>query len=110
MMNKILSTLFVMFAFATITLAQIKVVAPNGDVGIGVDNPTEKLEVDGNVKINGEEINEGFQCVKTGGSASALFNRTDKAAMSLGGGFFGSGVIYDSLYFFQIKWHLLNKG
>ena len=59
MMNKILSTLFVIIAFATITMAQIKVVAPNGDVGMGVDNPTEKLDVNGNINVRGSNVTIG---------------------------------------------------
>lgn len=55
-MNKILVTLaFVVFGTLMMT-AQIKVVAPNGDVGIGVDNPVVKLDVDGDARVRGEEL------------------------------------------------------
>ena len=35
------------------SFAQIDVVGPDGDVGVGVTNPTEKLDISGNLKIRG---------------------------------------------------------
>ncbi len=102
LMKNLLSLLFVLVSL-TISQAQIKVVAPNGDVGVGNSAPDEKLHVTGNLKIDGEEFNEGFECVKTGASASALFNRTDRAAMALGGGYHASGVVFDQVYDFQVR-------
>jgi len=39
--------------------AQIDVVGPNGHVGIGVTNPTEKLDVIGNLKVRGHNLKIG---------------------------------------------------
>ena len=39
--------------------AQVHVIAPNGHTGIGTDTPTEKLEVEGNVKVNGTKLQVG---------------------------------------------------
>lgn len=48
---------FLLFSFAPIFVtAQIHVVAPNGDTGVGTTTPSEKLEVDGNAKINGNTV------------------------------------------------------
>lgn len=56
--------------------AQIKVVAPNGDVGIGTSSPGEKLDVDGDVKIRGLDLSIG--------SNANTFN--DEVALQLGDG------------------------
>ena len=97
MMNKILSTLFVIIAFATLTMAQIKVVAPNGDVGVGVDNPTEKLEVGGLAKT------EGMTVEATGASGTTVYERTDGAAVIIGAGITGAGFTFDNDYRFEVR-------
>lgn len=51
MKNLILTT--ALCFIVTLSFAQLKVVAPNGDVGIGTSTPNEKLEVDGNMNIIG---------------------------------------------------------
>jgi len=66
-MNKLI-TIVVLSVFAvSMMTAQIKVIAPNGDVGIGVDSPTEKLDVDGNAKVRGNVLSVGTDI--TGGAA-----------------------------------------
>ena len=97
MMNKILSTLFVIIAFATLTMAQIKVVAPNGDVGVGVDNPTEKLDVGGLAKT------EGMTVEATGASGTTVYERTDGAAVIIGAGITGAGFTFDNDYRFEVR-------
>jgi len=41
------------------SFAQIDVVGPPGDVGIGISNPIEKLDVSGNLLVRGQQINIG---------------------------------------------------
>lgn len=41
------------------TYAQIDVVGPNGDVGLGVTNPTKKLDVNGDTKVRGRVLEVG---------------------------------------------------
>lgn len=55
----------------SITYGQIKVVAPDGDVGIGISTPTEKLDVNGNVKVRdnifiGENAGTGEAYISVG--------------------------------------------
>ncbi len=136
--------------FATMSFGQIKVVAPNGDVGVGTSTPTEKLDVDGGIKVgnttntnagtiryNGSDLqgyvggswssltsagggggvwtesggeasyagiaaSEGFTSERTSASATALFNRTDGAAMLIGGGS-QAGFVFDENFNFQIR-------
>lgn len=79
-MNKLFTTGVLILFAATMMTAQIKVIAPNGDVMIGDGTPTEKLDVDGYIKNGGETT------LTTGESASHLFDRTDGAAMIIGAG------------------------
>jgi len=39
--------------------AQVHVVAPNGNVGLGTNAPTQKLDVDGNANVRGNFLNVG---------------------------------------------------
>lgn len=82
--------------FATIAFAQIKVVAPSGDVGIGTTTPTEKLEIAGLVK------SEGGTVETTGSSATELVARTDGSAMLFGAGV-GAGFSWDNSTNFTIR-------
>ena len=73
--------------FAGMAMGQMKVIS-NGMVKVGdtsVD-PTEQLEVDGNVLMSGESLNTGFVSTTTNRSASALFHRTDRSAFTMGAG------------------------
>lgn len=50
-------------------------VQPDGKVGIGLNNPNEPLEVNGNIKLNGSVIfgdNSALASAQLGGSASSL--------------------------------------
>lgn len=53
--------------FATMAFGQIKVVAPNGDVGIGTSTPNEKLEVNGGVLV-GNTTNTNAGTIRYNGS------------------------------------------
>ena len=53
-MNKLFTTLVLMGFAVTLMTAQIKVVAPNGDVMIGDGTPTEKLHVTGNIALSND--------------------------------------------------------
>jgi len=50
----ILMTLTPMLAFS-----QVYVKAPNGHTGIGIDTPTQKLDVNGNANVRGNFLNIG---------------------------------------------------
>ena len=56
-MKNILLT-FCFLLVAGLSYGQIKVIA-NGNVGMGVSNPTEKLQVDGNIDVYGNNMNVG---------------------------------------------------
>ena len=71
-------------------------VTSTGNVGIGTDTPDDKLEVVGNVS------SEGITVTKTGGSGTAVFERTGKAAMIIGSGA-QAGFTFDEDYRFQIQ-------
>ncbi len=48
-------------------------ILPNGNVGIGVDNPTEKLEISGNIQASGDICgNSGSNCLSTAGDITAV--------------------------------------
>jgi len=58
MKNLILIT-FALILGLNISFAQITVKAPNGDVGVGMDNPSEKLSVAGRISVLGTGIDSG---------------------------------------------------
>jgi len=64
-----------------------------GDVGIGTDTPSEKLEVDGLMKSGGAT----FETPNT--SATLLAERQDRAAILFGAGY-NAGLTYDNSYGF----------
>lgn len=71
-MKNILFTLCLLFT-VSVAFSQIKVIT-SGNVGVGIDAPTEKLEVDGNFKL----VNAGNDATfRT--SSSNLFIEKDKA-------------------------------
>lgn len=49
----------------TFTVKELQAIysLPNGNVGIGTSTPTEKLEVDGNLKLNGNVLSDGDICI-----------------------------------------------
>ena len=75
------------------SFAQVTVIA-NGNTGIGLSNPTEKLEVSDDVKA------EGFILEKTGASGSMLFHRTDASAFVMGAGV-QAGFSWDEAFNFE---------
>lgn len=46
-------------AAVSFSFAQIDVVGPAGDVGVGIANPTEKLDIGGNLLVRGSTLNIG---------------------------------------------------
>ena len=79
----------------TISYGQIKVV--QGKVGVGISNPFFKLDVNGIIR------NTGVITRQTGSSASALFNRTDGAAMVFGGGAAQATFTFEDSFFFEFR-------
>ena len=86
----------------TAAFSQIKVVAPNGDVGIGTSTPTEKLEVEGNVFVrdgsiileNGPEITNfvlGSDNSRRMGFSTNLTSQTSSGFFSIFGDETGPG-------------------
>lgn len=57
-MKNLIVTIFVL-TIVNLSFAQIHVVKPNGDVGIGTKNPTQKLEINGNLKTTGGFVTTG---------------------------------------------------
>ena len=96
-MNKLFTTLVLMGFAVTLMTAQIKVVAPNGDVMIGDGTPTEKLEVDGLAKTGGMTVEA------TGASGTTVYERTDGAAVIIGAGITGAGFTFDNSYRFEVR-------
>lgn len=95
-MKNLIFTLALM-CVASLAFGQLKVVAPNGDVGIGTSTPTEKLEVDGLAKTLGNTV------IQTGASGTTLFERTDGAAVLMGAGFTAAGFTVDQNYNFEVR-------
>jgi len=62
----------------SLAFAQIDVVGPGGDVGIGITNPTEKLDVGGKLKVRGTGLilgpDEGFQFGRTLSGSSRFYH------------------------------------
>ena len=62
-----------MFGFS-----QVHVVGPNGDTGVGTANPTEKLEVKGDAKIDGNKIilgkDAGFELFRSNAGSSQFLH------------------------------------
>lgn len=58
--TQILAFVVAFSLLGTMAFGQIKVVAPNGDTGIGTANPTEKLHVLGNQVIEGDNFAVGL--------------------------------------------------
>lgn len=82
----------VLSVFGTMSYGQIKVVAPNGDVGIGTSTPSEKLEVNGGI-LPGSATNNTNGTIRYTGSD--LEGRIGGSWMSLtqqGGGGGGGSV------------------
>ena len=82
----ILMALVPMFAFS-----QVYVKAPNGNVGVGIDTPTEKLDVNGLVQMKGATIRKS-------GSASVICERIGQAAFGFGAGFNGSFAVDENFH------------
>lgn len=72
-------------------------IGKDGKVGIGTTNPQALLDVNG--QANATSVN----LTRTGSSASILCNRTDGAAMTLGGGASQSSIVFDEASNFEIR-------
>ncbi len=100
-MKKLFFTLAIVFIAMT-SYGQLKVVAPNGDVGIGTATPTEKLEVAGTILM------EDGSVIKTGSSASIMFDRQDESAFIIGAGN-EAGMSWDQDYDYELRSNLRSK-
>lgn len=101
-MNKNILLVAAFSCFAAFGFAQIKVVAPNGDVGIGTSNPTEKLEIAGRFKAKDGTIET------SGESASLMFDRTDMSAFIIGAGN-DAGMSWDKDFDFELRSNLRTR-
>jgi len=91
---------------SVLVTAQVHVTPPDGDVGIGTTTPTEKLEVLGYSKTEGNTVK------KSNASAITLFDRPDRFPMSIGAGTFPGITFPDNAVFdFRIasKSQILNR-
>ena len=65
-------------AAVSFSFAQIDVVGPDGNVGMGVTNPTKKLDVGGDVKIRGANVSlgadNGFEFRRTASGSSRFYH------------------------------------
>jgi len=70
-MTNLKTNFIILITLLTITLisinatAQLHVIKPDGNVGIGMETPTQKLEVAGNVKITGNKMTLGTDAKPT---------------------------------------------
>ena len=94
MKKLILSTLICLISI--FAFAQVHVVAPNGNTGIGTQIPGEKLEVNGNTKT------QGLILEKQNGSASASCERIGSSAFAFGAGIQG-GFTVDQNYHLEFR-------
>lgn len=82
---------FSLAILATVAFSQIKVVAPNGDVGIGTSTPSEKLEVNGGVLV-GNTTNTNAGTIRYNGSdLEGYVNGSWTSLTAAGGGGGGGG-------------------
>jgi len=71
MKNLILTT--ALCFIVTLSFAQLKVVAPNGDVGVGTGTPAAKLDVLGDIKVsNVANDPSGFEIINTNATQAIL--------------------------------------
>jgi len=87
----IIMTITPLFAFS-----QVYVKAPDGNVGVGTDTPSEKLEVAGRVLM------EDGSVVRSGASASLMFDRQDASAFIIGAGN-DAGMSWDQNYDYELR-------
>ncbi len=65
--------IFLLMCSSVLLTAQVHVTPPNGDVGIGTETPTQKLDVNGNVNIRGN-----FLDLRRGGGSAGAYLRIGK--------------------------------
>jgi len=65
-MKNVILTCLLTVTVISLSFAQLKVVAPNGDVGIGITEPKKKLHVQGQVRITPEAGTDGVLQIGSG--------------------------------------------
>lgn len=94
-MKKLITLLAVIAVTSVLTFAQTSLKVTNTGVGVGIQNPTEKLHVDGLVQSKGATYRD------TNYSGTALYERTDRSAILMGAGWH-AGFTFDENYNFEI--------
>ncbi len=98
--------IFLLMCSSVLVTAQVHVTPPDGDVGIGTETPSEKLEVTGHSKTEGNIVK------KSGASATTLYDRPDRNPMIIGAGTFpGISFANNTVFDFRInsKTNILNR-
>lgn len=86
---------FGLAVLTTVAFSQIKVVAPNGDVGIGTSTPIEKLHVDGGVLV-GNTTNANAGTIRYNGSDLEGYVNGSWTSLTTGGGGGGGGSVWST--------------
>lgn len=84
---------FSLAILTTVAFSQIKVVAPNGDVGIGTSTPNEKLQVNGGVLV-GNTTNSNAGTIRYNGSDLEGYVNGSWTSLTTGGGGGGGGSVW----------------
>jgi len=84
---------FSLAILTTVAFSQIKVVAPNGDVGIGTSTPSEKLEVNGGVMV-GNTTNTNAGTIRYNGSDLEGYVNGSWTSLTAAGSGGGGGSVW----------------